>query len=301
MRYSELSAMPPFPMGEQLPLDRISPRPSLQRSGPPASLDALAESIRRCGLMRPVIVRRTGMGRYVVVSGNRRLKACRMLGMSCISVRILADDARWQPADRLLEALLMRRMHYLEEADALQALHEHHGMPWEEVAAALCCSQTLLREQARLISLPDELQALLLEEGAPLGIALLLLRLKNEKNRMDTAYRIVTERLCIRDAALLVAAEQRKEKRTPISETKVKEVMKRATQENGVEKRVCGRRFISVIRDQRLYINTIRDIAGQLQAAGYRATVAERQTCGGLEITICIPKRRRRAAKYQSM
>ena len=304
MMYTQMPSLPPMPVGEQLPLERISPRPSLRPAEEAAPLEALAESIRRYGLMRPVIVRRTGLGRYVVVSGNRRLLACRMLGMSCIAVRILADDAHWQPADRLLEALLTRRMHYLEEAAAFQALHDTHGMPWEELAQALGAPEHSLRLQASLAELADELRALLLEEGAPMSIALLLSRLPQEEDRMRTAQRIVRERLCIRDAALLVGAELRraKENRVPFREKDKNGVGFRENTENKAERRTNGgQRIIAVVRDRRLYINAIRDIAAQMQSAGVAASVTEQRRAGQVELVIRMQARMRRTERYQSM
>ncbi len=312
MRYSELPSMPLQPMGEQLPLERISPRPSLQRGQEYASLEALAESIRRYGLIRPVTVRRTGTGHYVVISGNRRLMACRMLGMTSIPVRIFADDARWQPAERLLDALLTRRMHYLEEAEALQALHDVHGIAWTELSRTLGLSETLLCQQGEMALIADDLRALLLEEGVPLSIAMLLMRLTDVGKRMAVAQRIVQERLCIRDSGLLVSAALRYGREEPKREKKMEtdEKSKRAKENQTEEPSAPGqgvlppwgtRRVIGVIRDHRLYLNAIRDIAGQMKAAGLAATLAERQVGGEMELTLRVPVRRRRVERYQSM
>lgn len=304
MRYAELPSMQPQAWGEQLPLEQLSPRPSLRRGQAPASLEALAESIRCCGLLRPVIVRRLSPGRYVIVSGNRRLMACRMLGMECISARILPDDARWQPMDRLLDALMTRRLHYLEEAEALRALNEAHGLRWEELARMLGLPAQTLQEHALLAGLEDVLQALLMEEGVPLSIALLLLRLPSGKRRMDAAQRIVQERLCIRDSALLVCADARWMKEKEVCKWESKgannEVCKREEMKRGTDGET-GRRIISVIRDHRLFLNAIRDIAGQMQAAGFPASVTERQTNGQMEMVIRVPARRRRTERYQSV
>lgn len=305
MWYQEIPTLPPMPMCEQLPLERISPRPTLQHTQESGSLEALADSIRRYGLLRPVIVRQSSPGKYAIVSGNRRLMACRMLGMSCIGVRLLREDARWQPPDRLLEALMMQRMHYLEEADALRALHVMHHMTWEELAQMLGRPSGQLRRLAELTGLQDELKALLMEEGAPDGIAMVLLSLTMQEARLEVARRIMREQLCIRDAALLVAAERRRcrngvikrdESLQEAMQYKQKEVWNR---EEMRERR--GQRVISVIRDHRLYLNAIRDIAGQMKAAGFRTTVDERRCDGQTELVIRVPTRNRRAARYQSM
>lgn len=310
MRYSQMPAMASTPLCEQLPIARISSRPSLRRGQTGGSIDALAESIRCCGLLRPVIVRRTTPGRYVIVSGNRRLMACRMLGMMCIPVRVLRDDARWQPVDCLLDALLMGRMHYLEEAEALQVLHEVHRLPWPDLAEALVRGAEALEAQARLAVLTDEMKALLLEEGVPMAIALLLLRLPDDDSQMAMAERIARERLCVRDSALLIAATLRKQKDG---------VGNRENSMNGVTMRekMCGnqnaveywakqqasgeRKKIGIVRDVRLYLNAIRDITAQMQASGFRATVAERRVDGQTEFVIRVPVRRRRMERHQSM
>lgn len=291
MMYTPIPSMPPTPLGHQLPVDKISPRPSLHFLQEPGSLQALAESIRRYGLCRPVTVRRRGNGRYVIVSGNRRLMAVRMLGLPCISACVLADEARWQTSEQLVDALLTRRLHYLEEADALRALHERHGMSWGEMSRLLGMTVRSMMEQMRLTECGDELRAFLMEEGMPMSIALTLLRLPDGEMRMETASRIARERLCVRDAALLVASAQRGIRRN-------NEVCYR---EEEKESQNHTQNVIGVIRDQRLYINALRDIAGQMQSSGIRATMTEQQIGGRLEMTISIPLRRRRAARYQSM
>ena len=94
------------------------------------------------------------------------------------------------------------------------------------------------------------------------------------------AYRIVRERLCIRDAALLVSAAGRRCQQTP------------ARREP---------RVITVIRDVRPYRNAIRDIAEQMKNAGVHATYAERRSGGMLELTVSYPARRRRVERFHSM
>ena len=152
----------------------------------------------------------------------------------------------------------------------------------------------------------EELRILLMEEGAPLEVARTLLALSDDALRMEAARRITRERLCVRDSALLVRAmaktagiDQRggnRETRSNPEHTLDK------GRENGREKSPNRTgRIIGAIRDQRLYINALRDIARQMRAAGISTTIMEEERPGSLEMTISISTRRRRAARYQSM
>lgn len=291
MRHIQNQFAPPSSPGCQLPVDRVSPRASLHFVHEAGSLQSLAESICWEGLHRPVLVRRTGNGRYVIVSGNRRLMACRMLGWSHIGAYILADDVHLRSAEQLLEALRARRMHYLEEADAMRTLQERHGMARGEIARLTGRSPGQVTEQLRLCDCGEELRALLMDEAAPMGVALTLLRIPEHQARMRLAMRIVRERLCVRDAALLVtSALARMKHNDGVCKWDNAEV----SQNN-------NRVILSAIRDQRLYVNAIRQIAGQMKKGGLDATVTEQRTGGRMEVTVSFPVRRRRAARYQSM
>lgn len=289
MMYTAMpSAYPPQEL--MLPLDRISPRPSLHDARGSASLQGLAGDIRQHGLCRPVLVRRRGNGRYMIVSGNRRLLACRMLGVTAIRARVMLDDTGWLTQEQLLEMLLGHSMHYLEEARVLRALQEAHGFPRQTLAELSGLNMQTLSAEMKLADLDDDIRALLMDEEAPMAVALTLLPLHDAGVRMEAARRITRERLCVRDAALLVGAMARLHH-----------------EKQGVNKQEGERnpkhtgRVIGVIRDQRPYINALRDIAGQMQAAGIRTTVSEELHPGRMEMTISISTRRRRAARYQSM
>lgn len=285
----------PAPMGELLPMDRISPRPSLHMAHTPGSLRELAESIRALGLCRPVIVRRAVNGRYCILSGNRRLMACRMLGWPHIPAWVLADAPRMS-TERLIDALVTRRLHYLEEADALRTLQDRDGLSLQELAALTGLSRQTIAGQIRLTDVGDELRCLLLDEGVPLGIALVLMRLSDPSLRLSVARRIAQERLCVRDAALLASAAQLRAAADTDGGV--------GNRENKYETEPSQkppRKIIGVIRDPRLYVNAIRDMAGQLRAAGVDAILREERVGARMEVTLSIPARRRRAARHQSM
>lgn len=294
MRYSPDQSEPIPMQGELLPIDRVIPRPSLHFVHEQGTLQALADSIRAYGLIRPILVQRTRNERYLIVSGNRRLMACRMLGMSRIRARVLAGDAQCRSREQLIGALRSGALHYLEEADALCALHDHHGMSRGELANLLRLHPRALMERMQMARFDDELRALLMDEGVPAAIAVTLLRVSDSEARMDAACRIARERLCVRDAALLAASAGR-----------WKAIRNGATKrenDGGEEKsRIHTRNVIGVMRDQRPFLNAIRNIAGQMCAAGVDATLREERVAGRWEMTISVSTRRRRAARYQSM
>ena len=171
--------------------------------------------------------------------------------------------------------------HYFDSADKLHHL-QAEGYSRADMARMTGLTVPQVMDRLRLISLEEGLRTYLRQEGAPERIALLLLLLPDAVTRRRMAHRIVRERLCIRDAALLVRAAQR--------HCRVIQAEPSPSQ-----------RVITAIRDVRLYRNAICDIAEQMKTAGVRATFIERKTGGMQELTVAYPTRRRRTERYQSM
>ena len=131
-----------------LPVGSISPREEAAFAGEgEASLEEMAASIRREGLHKPITVEDAGGGRYRILSGNRRFLACRMAGLTHVDAVILASPAAGMDARSLMEALLSGRLHYLEEAAALEKLIRVHGMRREALATALGKTAALIGQK----------------------------------------------------------------------------------------------------------------------------------------------------------
>ena len=284
------------PACELLPMERVLPRPSLQYArAAGGSLQELAESIRQVGLRRPLIVQRTECSRYRVISGNRRLMACRLLGMTQIPVQVL-PEVDSMPREQLLEALETGEMHYLEEAEILNTLSGRYGVQIREMAKCLGRHPQMVADQIRLSDYEPELMAFLLEEGVPMEIALTLLPLPSAR-RLPVLRRIAREQLCVRDAALLVTAALRRQPVVQEPPAPMPEMPVRAAKK---PRKTTGR-IINMVRDHRIYLNAFRDIAGQMREAGLNANLTERRIGCRVEVTISLSTRRRRAARYQSM
>lgn len=168
-------------------------------------------------------------------------------------------------------------LHYFDSAEWLLRLRAQ-GLTLAEAAAAAGLSPCQAERRLALMNLDEGLRAYLRQQDVPEGIALALLNLPDAVSRRRLARRIAQERLCIRDAGLLVCAAQRR-----------------------LPRQACHQRVMTVIRDVRLYRNAIRDIAEQMKSAGVHAQFSEHKSGGMLEMTVSYPARRRRTERYQSM
>lgn len=172
--------------------------------------------------------------------------------------------------------------HYLDSAEMLLRL-QAEGRTRAEMAGLTGLTVKQVVDRMQLWGLEGGLREYLRREQVPERIALALLLLPDALTRRRIAVRIVRERLCIRDAGLLIASARRK--------------CARMCQ----EQRSHSQRVITLIRDTRPYRNAVRDIAGQMNAAGLRATFTEQRVGGCIELTIAYPARRRRTQRCQSM
>ncbi len=195
----------------ELPLEAIAPNPEQpRRVFDEAELDALADSIRRHGLMQPVVVRHapgavgapgTAGARYQIVAGERRLRASRKLGHTTIPA-LLQDIA---PA-ALLEAALVenvqrRDLNPVELAFAFRALCDG-GLTQEEVGQRVGLERSTVTNHLRLLELPRELQQDMESGALTLGHAKVLLSLT------DAARRHRLRDLVLRDGLSVRATER---------------------------------------------------------------------------------------------
>ena len=173
----------------------------------PEALNALADSIRRHGLLQPLVVCRTGDG-YQLIAGERRLRAARQAGLERVPVTI--RDA--EPPDRLelalIENLQREELTPLEEAEAYRQLIEVYGLTQEEIAQRVGKSRPAVANALRLLALPDSVKAQL--EGGELtaGHARAVLSVDGTDARVAFAREIAAKKLPKSEAERLARARR---------------------------------------------------------------------------------------------
>ena len=118
-----------------LPLSRIEPREDQPRDVfEEDSLQSLADSISRYGLLQPITVRYQDSGYYQIIAGERRWRAARLAGLTEVPVRIIEADDRTTAELALVENLQREDLNPIEEARGYQSLIDDFGLTQEEAA-----------------------------------------------------------------------------------------------------------------------------------------------------------------------
>lgn len=250
-----------------LGVDAIRANPAQpRREFDETALASLAESIARYGVLQPLTVRRSE-GEYVLVAGERRLRAAKRAGLTEVPCLLARTDEEEAALLSLVENLQRRDLHYLEEAAAIARLIEHYGLSQEQAAQRLGSSQSAVANKLRLLRLSPDCAALLREHSLTERHARALLRLTDEEERL-AALRVIAERgYSVAQSEAYIASRLH-----AVAATEPK------------------RRATYVIKDVRLFLNTIRRSMGIMQRAGVSASCERTDTDGEILLTIRIPR-----------
>ena len=173
----------------------------------------LAESIRRNGVMQPIIVRPTlsGSGRFEIIAGERRWRAAKMAGLQRVPVIIRAIDDKQALELALVENVQRQDLSPLEEAVGYQRLIEEFDYTQEELGSIVGKSRSHITNLLRLLSLPDEIKEMIDNGELTVGHARPLIGLPDG---VRVAKEIVSRGLSVRQAEEVSRAVQGNQKRT---------------------------------------------------------------------------------------
>lgn len=184
---------------QQLAMSQIVPNPNQPRVYfDEEKLTELAESIKSHGVTQPILVRQLTQGKYEIVAGERRWRACIQLGLDSIPavVKDLTDDDSMQIA--LIENIQREDINPVEEARAYSQLMKKFGYTQEEISVKLGKSRSAVANTVRLLDLADEILEELVQGSISAGHARALLSLPTNEQRLDCLKKIMQDGMNVR-------------------------------------------------------------------------------------------------------
>ena len=192
---------------ETLPISKVEPRtgqPRQQFDEP--TLQELAESIGRHGLLQPITVRKLDSGYYQIIAGERRWRAARLAGLTEVPVRIIEADDRKAQELALVENLQREDLNPMEEARGYRALMEDYGMTQEAVSQSVGKSRPTVANALRLLGLQKPVAEMLEKGQLTTGHARALLPIEDAALQLEAAKQVTEKGLSVRQTEALAAA-----------------------------------------------------------------------------------------------
>lgn len=192
-----------------IPLDSIDGNPFQPRSHfDEQSLEELATSIKKLGIVQPLTVRETGNGRYQLIAGERRLRAARLAGLTQIPAYIRTADDQAMLELALVENIQREDLDAVEVAISFQRLIEECKLTQEQLSDRVGKQRSTIANYLRLLRLPAEIQLGIRHKHVMMGHARTLVNIENPKTQMEVYYRIIDGDLSVRQVEELVRTLQ---------------------------------------------------------------------------------------------
>lgn len=248
----------------KIPTNQIFPNPYQPRKTfSDESLADLCASIKEYGVLQPLLVSPSDDGCYMLIAGERRLRASRMANLSEVPV-IISDYTSQQIAEiALIENLQREDLHFLEEAEGYEQLMNEFHLTQEAMAARVGKKQSTIANKLRLLRLTGPVRKVLVDAGLSERHARALLKLEDETKRLEVLAVVVEKGFSVRQteeyiAKLLDAGEKEKEKK----------------------------RRLVIVNDVRIYLNSIKQVVNSIKDVGIPVNME--QTIEGDEVIISL-------------
>ncbi len=236
-------------------------------------LRELARSIQNYGVIQPIIVRQFE-NKFQIVAGERRYRACKMLGFKEIPAIIQEFNDEKAAEITLIENLQRKELNFFEEAIAYSQLMNFFGLTQDEIAARVGKSQSAIANKLRLLKLPEEVRDKILPEIISERHARALLKLNTKEMQLAVLNQIYEKDLTVKQTEDLV--QKASQNNMPQEGHKVD----------------AGQNISLIIRDTRIFLNTIRETVKRAKQTGVDIVMLENDNEDEYEVMIKIAKRR---------
>lgn len=225
-------------------------------------LQSLAQSIQENGLLQPLTVRKNEHGNYELISGERRMRACELLGYQQVECIVMERTEKESAVLALIENIHREDLDIFEQAMALKNLIAEWQVTQEEAALKLGMAQSTVANKLRLLKLTEQECRLILEYHLTERHARSLLKISDVDLRIQTIEYIAKKNLTVAETDRYI---------TSLSEIKHK------------------KRFFPIVKDVRLFVNTINKAIKVMKDAGIPATAERREESDFIEYIVRIP------------
>lgn len=235
------------------------------------ALQDLADSIREFGVIQPLLVRRINDG-FELVAGERRLRASKLAGLEEVPaiIKDLTDKEMAELA--MIENLQREDLHFLEEAEGFQQLLQNFGFTQEVLAKRMGKSQSTIANKLRLLKLDEGLRQRIFEAQLTERHARALLKLSDAEKQKEALEVIIERGFNVRE-----------------SEVFIQEMNQEEPQDG---KKTPRRNVVRVIRDVRIFLNTINSVAKEMKKSGLKVKVDQEQDEEYITVKMVIPKKK---------
>lgn len=186
------------PVFSHVPIDKVHPNPRQPRARfDDEAISALADSIRRLGVLQPLLCRRDGT-EYELIAGERRLRAAKLAGLDEVPVLLREATEEGSLEEALLENLHREDLNALEEAAAYHQLIEDFGLTHESLSQRVGRSRAAISNTLRLLNLPAPVQELVVAGDITGGHARAILGIPDEAEQTALARRVASQGWTVR-------------------------------------------------------------------------------------------------------
>lgn len=233
------------------------------------NISELSESIRKHGLLQPLSVRPINYGMYEVISGNRRLSAAKLAGISYVPCIITDADEKTAAKMNFIENSLKTNYSVFKEADIIKLLILNYEFGIDEVSEMIFCENSEIISKLRLLHFSRENRIKAENSGLSFNQCKSLLKLENTEFFNDTLNEIINKKL---------------------NDFQTEEY---------VDKILKNLRNTAIFKDIKLFTNTISNAVEKMKSAGVRVIYDEQEDNEKISFSIIIPKSTNNAIKSQ--
>ena len=252
-----------------IPIEQVYPNPNQPRQHfDSQNLAELAKSISQDGIIQPLTVRRVDR-HFELISGERRLRGAKIAGLRRVPCIVVDISNQRSAILALVENIQRADLNYFEEAEAISLLIKEFGLTQEETALRLGMAQSTVANKLRLLKLPTQERHMIFKNKLTERHARALLRIADESQRRLVLAHVIEDNLTVDATEKYILSLER--------QGKIKESYSRRA---------------PVLKDIRLFFNTVDKAVKVMKMAGIDAEVKKKKHGGMIEYTILVPEKK---------